>query len=669
MCELSITGVAGINVPPDEHPIRIEVTGTVTDCATVQVTINDAGPVSVDVPGGNGAWTAIFTEGVDYPVQGFRCGEALKVHASCSEGDCPVAEWNGALVCRPEDEPCPSVTLEVTDVATECGPDGAYAVTLKATVTGAPPDTVYEWDFGNGEDEAALLTSPTLVRTVPYAPGGPYTTTFGFILPQGCASASLALGPFEPCPPECPTATVEVLDVADECADGARTVTLRFTVTGGNETTVAHLDFGDGTNGPPVLAAPGETVASDDYLDDPITHAYDAPAEGLPPATYTPQVVFSPPFEDCPPVPLAPPLSIDPCAPECGRYRVERLRVEAGACEGESRPVTVTAAVSGDDAPASFRWEFSDGAEETTTEDHVTHTMDAAETTEASVAVLATWPNGCTDLATEAFTLEACAPECPEITDVTVTEGECAEGSEERAVTLTAVVNGAAVGPFSWDFGDGETATSDGPVAPPHQYAGGTYFVSVSVGGPEGCERSRFEREITVTDCPDDTGGDGDGDGDGGDGPPPPGPMPPWCEFLRILGLILLIVGLVLIFGGACSSNVLVAVIGGGLAVAGAALLVAWALMCAGFAGGCRLLQRLIELLSFFEILLTILAVIFGILSIFEIGLPCLIGTLIDWGIVGSLIAVLTLIFAQLRCRFRPPTLLDGLLNMIGLGG
>lgn len=579
MCELSITGVVGIHVPPDEHPNRIEVTGTVTDCETVQVTINDAGPVTADVPGGNGAWTAVFTEGAEYPVQGFRCGEALKVRASCMDGDCPAAEWNGALVCRPEDAPCPSVTLEVTDVATECGPDGAYAVTLKATITGAPPDTVYEWDFGNGEDEAGLLTTPVMSLTVLYAPGGPYTSTFGFILPQGCASASLEVGPFDPCPPECPTATVEVLAVARECVDGARAATLRFTVTGGNETTVAYLDFGDGTNSPPVIAAPGETVASEAYLDDPVTHAYEAPAEGLPPATYTPRVVFSPPFDDCPPVPLDPPLSIEPCAPECERYRVERLRVEVGACEGERRPVTATVAVSGDEAPASFQWTFSDGAEETTAEDHATHTMDAAETTEASVAVLVTWPNGCTDLATEAFTLEACATAPDE--------------------------NG--------DGGDGD----DG-----------------------------------------DSGGDGDGP-----------PSPPWCGFLRILGLILLIVGLVLIFGGACASNVPVAVLGGVLAVAGAALLIAWAILCAGFAGGCRMLQQLIELLSIIEIVLTILAIVFGILSIFEIGLPCLIGTVIDWGIVGFLIAVLTLIFGQLGCQFRRPTLIDSFLGMFGLGG
>ncbi|RMF55546.1 MAG: hypothetical protein D6746_13465, partial [Bacteroidetes bacterium] len=109
--------------------------------------------------------------------------------------------------------------------------------------------------------------------------------------------------------------------------------------------------------------------------------------------------------------------------------------------------------------------------------------------------------------------------------------------------------------------------------------------------------------------------------------------------------------------------------IGIGLAVAGAALLILWALMCAPAAGGCRLLQQLIELLSLIEIVLTVIAIIFGILSIFEIGLPCLIGTVIDWGIVGFLIAVLTLIFGQIGCQFRRPTLIDTFLRAIGLGG
>ncbi|NKN80867.1 hypothetical protein HF633_13980, partial [Weissella cibaria] len=124
----------------------------------------------------------------------------------------------------------------------------------------------------------------------------------------------------------------------------------------------------------------------------------------------------------------------------------------------------------------------------------------------------------------------------------------------------------------------------------------------------------------------------------------------------------------VLVFGGACASNVVVAGIGIGLAVAGAALLILWALCCAPAAGGCRLLQQLIELLSLLEIALTVIAVIFGILSIFEIGLPCLVGTVIDWGIVGFLIAVLTLIFGQIGCQFRRPTLLDGLLGGLRRG-
>ncbi|GIV60119.1 MAG: hypothetical protein KatS3mg043_1208 [Rhodothermaceae bacterium] len=477
MCQIIITGVSGILGESDtSHPLRVEVSGTAEDCPKVAVTVNGFGPVEADVEA-DGTWTAVLHEGVAYPVDGLRCGDAVKVHAECTEGDCPKAEWNGPLPCRGESDPCPAVTLEV--VAVEGCKGGLIEVTLKATASGVPPNTVYTWDFGNGEDEAALLTTPEMTRTVSYPPGGPYTSTFGFILPQGCPGATpLTVGPFDPCPPECPTATIEVVEVGDECVDGRRTV-------------------------------------------------------------------------------------------------------------------TVTATTDGPEAPDSFAWEFSDEAAYTTEANQVTHVMDAAATHQASVAVVVTWPDGCTDLATEGFAVAACAEDDEDETDT--------------------------------DTGDGnETDTGDGN------------------------ETDTGEQDEVIET-------------------PPPQPAP-WCGLIRILGLILLIVGLVLVFGGACASNVVVAGIGIGLAVAGAALLILWALCCAPAAGGCRLLQQLIELLSLLEIALTVIAVIFGILSIFEIGLPCLIGTVIDWGIVGFLIAVLTLIFGQIGCQFRRPTLLDGLLGGLRRG-
>jgi hypothetical protein len=111
-------------------------------------------------------------------------------------------------------------------------------------------------------------------------------------------------------------------------------------------------------------------------------------------------------------------------------------------------------------------------------------------------------------------------------------------------------------------------------------------------------------------------------------------------------------VGLVLIFGGACSANIPVAIAGGVSAAIGAVLLIIWGLTC-GRSAGCRVFQALIALLMIATVIMAFIALIFGILAIFEIGAPCFIGAIIDLGILGVLTTVLTWIFYGIGCRWR----------------
>jgi hypothetical protein len=130
--------------------------------------------------------------------------------------------------------------------------------------------------------------------------------------------------------------------------------------------------------------------------------------------------------------------------------------------------------------------------------------------------------------------------------------------------------------------------------------------------------------------------------------PPPPRP-PPLCEIARIGGLALFIIGCVLIFAGFCTGNASLSVLGGVLAVAGLVVLALWAAFCAPFSGGCLLLQRLIEGLELVAIVLPIIAAILAAIGMY----PCGIGVVIDWGLVGTLLAILNRIFRATPCQFQ----------------
>lgn len=171
--------------------------------------------------------------------------------------------------------------------------------------------------------------------------------------------------------------------------------------------------------------------------------------------------------------------------------------------------------------------------------------------------------------------------------------------------------------------------------------AGSTAQVSVVVETPNCAEP--VSGAVVLRACGRPTSGDDEGTGTGtGTG------MPLLCEIARIAGLAFFIVGCVLIFAGACTSNPVLAGIGLALAVIGMVILGLWAAFCAPLNGGCLMLQRLIE---FLEIVVFVLPMIAAALTLLGI-LPCALGLITDWGLAGSLLAILNRIFRTVGCRF-----------------
>jgi hypothetical protein len=353
---------------------------------------------------------------------------------------------------------------------------------------------------------------------------------------------------------------------------------------------------------------------------------------------------------DCEPVSKTIALECEPLDPpptNCSEYSVT-VETTPGNCVNGTRQITAEATPIGPTAPEAYQWTWSNGQS----------SEGGASDTEAfdpaieigSVSVKATWPNLCEKTATQAFVLEPCQPQCPEITDIEVHVGDCENGV--RAVSFEAVVNGQAEGNFMWTYGDGDSAATSGPTAV-HAYGhDGEYTVAVSAEGPGRCPGASFEKNIRLDPCPDEESVEDDDDVVR---PPRNGGVVSPCAILRLLGITFLILGLALILGGACSGAAPVAIAGGILAGIGAVLLVVWAIVCTRAAGGCFEFQRLLEVLALLDIVFGIFAVIFWLTGM----APCLLGALIDLGIISTLGAILLLIFFQIGCRTRRPTLVD----------
>ena len=560
---------------------------------------------------------------------------------------------------------CPEVSIEITPGACD---DGLRTVHFKAEVV-STDDATYTWFFGasddyqEGEDSQAGDGNGNIWLPQPDANGvrvvetdhvyestseQPQTITVRLETSTGPTSLCTAEQTFtlEPCKPtemECPTGKIEITDgPSPECINGKRRVELLFTITleGSDPATEACIDFGDDSG-------QDLTISSDTVLS--IDHDYQAPESGALALEYTPQIDFTPKVKGCDPVVLGPPISIPPC--ECSKYSITDIEITPGDCVDGEREITATVSAEGPDSPSSYEWEWSDGHNESSDNDSV-HKFESFASAEASVAVVVTWPNGCTDIQTKPFTVESCEEkvQCPEINGISFNEEDCSN-SGERTVTLTAQVTGQIASGFTWDFGDGTPPTIPiaGPISPPHNYTPGTWTVSVKVSGPSGCDDASFEKEITVAACPDPP-------------PPPDDPPPPpprscifnWCLIwlwttfgLSLLAGVAIAVTACILYATAATPVFWVGV-GVSLVLVLVTILsfILWAIFCSQLPSLCRPLVWIRDILALLSASSFILAMMQGFTT------PCAIGFLLNFAYYGILASILEIIIRSIGCPF-----------------
>ncbi len=346
-CSITITSVTGIG-PPGGIPSSIHVNGTAVDCEEVTVTANcGGGAFSTTVPvAADGSWTANLSVPLN---AGCSCGKDIRIHVVCTADPGCFKDFSGAIECK-RAEGCPEIAL-VASIG-DCNPDGTRAVTLAATIASATPGAA-QFAFGDSALGAAFVFPPAShTETHNYSPGGPYTATLSIILPTGCPSASITIGPLAEC--VCPEVT-NLTATVPGCAGSGSSATVSFTgtVTGSPIGCTYHWDFGDGS--PDVVT----TAPS-------ATHVYTSAGTfavavtlicGDCVRTTTVSVIVPP----CCPIVTDITISVDPanaCADGAGRFA----------------RITFTATTNPAGALGTFTWMFDDGSPpQTTTAPTINH--------------------------------------------------------------------------------------------------------------------------------------------------------------------------------------------------------------------------------------------------------------------------------------------------------
>lgn len=136
-------------------------------------------------------------------------------------------------------------------------------------------------------------------------------------------------------------------------------------------------------------------------------------------------------------------------------------------------------------AIANWSWNFGDG--NTSNLQNPTHTFGPGTT--FTVTLIASTANGCADTVTKTITLND-----KPVADFTSTGG-CA-GDE---VTFTDISTGAGINSWTWNFGNGNTATTQNPV---FSFAtGGSYPVQLIVTNNSGCSDT-ITHTVNINDAP-----------------------------------------------------------------------------------------------------------------------------------------------------------------------
>jgi hypothetical protein len=283
------------------------------------------------------------------------------------------------------------------------------------------------------------------------------------------------------------------------------------------------------------------------------------------------------------------------------------------------RTVQFDATVSG--VVATYLWDFGGGITQSVPGAGSPTTSREFGPGSHTVTLTTAGPGSCTDKKDVTFTVNAC---CPQVTDISVAEGDCDAAGTHRAIGLTAQVAGSGVTSYTWDFGDQTTFGPPGAASPPpHLYtAPSSPTVTVTASTP-GCPDSTVTKQINVPACP------------GGSTGGPPFQLPDWvCAIFLVLALIFLAIALITAFLAGCTlaaGNP----VGAGIIIAAVAAFVLfllfiglWGAFCAFSHCGilCALISTVTTLIGIAAIALIVLA---------ALGNPCFLGAIFDGGYLG----------------------------------
>ena len=653
-CDVQIVAVNGIVPQGALAPIAIQVTGTLYGCHSNQVTItipNVTAPRTVFV---NPALGGGFDEQLPITATGIICdGSPIEVIATCLNG--PPA-CNEARVRRPLNCPqCFRATLTMTAApCTGTPPNQVQPVTLTAQIS-LPAGQVQDFviDFGDGQTSA-----PFQINNAAGTGANVYTHVEpAHNYPPGTYTATLRIPTLGECPPvqitftvtcnRCPQANASVSVGPCETSGpraGSRPVTYTISFNpplGAGDTAYASFAYGgiDRATGLSTGTAqqigPG-TITHTAYLD---PGSYSSSVSltivdqgnvslcipPLPPLTFTTRPPSAQPGVDvaaCLPCPTAVQVAVRPGTPPLPAPHREFEAIVFWPPPAPPPPPP---------APVAYDWTVTlpDGNQAKITNGPAIVTTQAgtlpwtgAGATAAGevnlsqggtygVSVTAkfapsaglpidpvTGVTSCNLTGPSSFPVTGTPPNCATLTGVSVTPGDCADETQNRAATLgfsASVQNpGAVSGPYQWNFGDPgspqNTLQTTNPTAQ-HVYAlPGTYTVTVSLAPTPNCPATSVQGTVTIGRCPCPPGQTRDSAGNcvpsNGNGPTTP-VEPISCTILRWIAVFLIAAGLFVFIAWLCVGSLLapwlfwlLLGIAIGLVLAGILVLIIWALIC-----------------------------------------------------------------------------------------
>ncbi|MDI1254506.1 MAG: PKD domain-containing protein [Flavobacterium sp.] len=491
-----------------------EATRTVTlsgqaDCSQITAELISAHITTskTTTVGANGNWTIVYS-GADLLLSTAaikqQCGKSVKVNAHCTQD--PSCHKNGDFILScTNNSTCPQLNLSLVSLSENCN-DGQTEVTFEIAFSNTVDPSVYEIDFGDGNDEVISFNPQQNPLTVTHGySGGDYTVSVTSILPTGCPPSNTIEIEVPNCGGNCPDITLQLIS-ASACNNGQRIVTFGISASNITGNCFCEIDFGDGNDSS--LAFDSTTAFPYQVSHNYSSGNYSAVVNSIFPA-------------NCPssnPVLLV----IQPCETNCpddisfeiiddsgNRFKI--INNNEGIFEAvTNNPLHnqidclepgayIIRAVNPTGNGFEFTWREDELQPIQSNSRDFNFSIGSGNTKSITVVVE---KDNCPPLA-ETVVIKKCKKECcPELTGLSVT---CMTNCpESNTVTLTATGNNLDCAEvYSWDFGDGTTAETTQP-STSHTYLRHDAFNTVvSMIKPENCNGPRIVRARNrVAPCP-----------------------------------------------------------------------------------------------------------------------------------------------------------------------